>query len=43
MKDIAAFSGADWNTIAIALTETNPSYTWSIVDSITYPFLGWQS
>jgi hypothetical protein len=43
MKDIATFSGAGWNIIAVALNETNPSYIWNIVDAVTYPFLSWQS
>jgi len=43
MKDIATFSGAGWNIIAIISGQTNPSYTWNIVDEQTYPFLSWQS
>ncbi len=42
MQDIATFSGAGWNIIAVALHETNPTYIWNIVDSVTYPFLSWQ-
>jgi hypothetical protein len=41
MQDIATFSGAGWNIIAVALNETNPTYIWNIVDGVTYPFLSW--
>ena len=43
MQDIATFSGAAWDIIAVALGATNPAYTWNIVDGETYPFLSWQS
>jgi len=43
MKDITTFSGAGWNIIAIISGQTNPVYTWNIVDEQTYPFLSWQS
>jgi hypothetical protein len=43
MQDIATFSDAGWNIIAVALNQTNPAYTWNIVNNVTYPFLGWQS
>lgn len=43
MRDIATFSGAGWNIIAVADPGTrNPSYIWNIVDDVTYPFLSWQ-
>jgi hypothetical protein len=43
MKNIAMFSGAGWNIIAVANTgERNPSFPWNIVDDVTYPFLSWQ-
>jgi hypothetical protein len=42
MQDIATFSGAGWNIIAVALNGTNPAYIWNIVDNVTYPFLSWQ-
>jgi hypothetical protein len=43
MKNIATFSGAGWNIIAVANPDTrNPSYIWNIVDGETYPFLSWQ-
>jgi len=43
MQDIATFTGADWNIIAVANSSTrNPSYIWNIVDNVTYPFLSWQ-
>jgi hypothetical protein len=42
MQNIATFSGAGWNIIAVALNETNPSYIWNIVNNETYPFLSWE-
>ena len=42
MQDIATFSGANWNIIAVALNETNTTYIWNIVDDVTYPFLSWE-
>jgi hypothetical protein len=42
MQDISTFSGAGWSIITVALNETNPAYTWNIVNNITYPFLSWQ-
>jgi len=43
MQDIATFSGAGWDIIAVALNETNPAYIWNIVNGVMYPFLSWQS
>ncbi len=43
MEDIVTFSGAGWNITTVALNQTNPAYTWNIVDNLTYPFLSWQS
>jgi hypothetical protein len=43
MMDIATFSGAGWNIVAVAPSETNDAYTWNIFDKQTYPFLSWQS
>ena len=43
MQDIATFSGAGWDIIAVGLNETNLAYIWNIVDDETYPFLSWQS
>ena len=40
MQDIATFSGAGWNIIAVAPGSTNSTFTWNIVDGETYPFLG---
>ena len=43
MKEIATFSGAGWDIIAVAYYSVrNPSYIWNIVDGQTYPFLSWQ-
>ena len=44
MQDIATFSGAGWNIVAVGGSgERNPAYIWNIVDGETYPFLSWQS
>jgi len=43
MQDIATFSGAGWNIIAVALNETNPAYIWNIVNNVTCPFFSWQA
>ena len=40
MKGVATFAG--WEIVAVAPGETNPAYTWNIVDGVTYPFLSWQ-
>ena len=40
MQDIATFSV--WDIIAVSSGETNPAYTWNIVNEVTYPFLSWQ-
>jgi hypothetical protein len=43
MQDIATFSGAGWNIIAVANRGArNPAYIWNIVNGVTYPFLSWQ-
>jgi hypothetical protein len=42
MQEIATFSGADWDIIAVAPGETNDAYTWNIIDKQTYPFLSWE-
>jgi hypothetical protein len=42
MYNIATFTGAAWDIIVVTLGETNPTYTWNIVDGETYPFLNWQ-
>ncbi len=43
MMDIATFSGAGWDIIAVVDPGTrNPAYIWNIVDDETYPFLSWQ-
>jgi len=42
-QNIATFSGAGWNIIAVANSSTsNTGYVWNIVDDVTYPFLSWQ-
>jgi hypothetical protein len=43
MQDIATFSGAGWDIMAVALNETNAAYIWNIVDDVTYPFLSWEA
>ncbi len=42
MRDIATFAGAAWDIIAVAHEQTNPAYTWNIIDGETYPFLSWE-
>jgi len=43
MKSVTTFSGAGWNIIGVGNSgETNPAYTWNIVDGQTCPFLSWQ-
>ena len=43
MQNIATFSGATWNIIAVAApSERDVAYVWNIVDDETYPFLSWQ-
>jgi hypothetical protein len=40
MRDIATFSGAEWNIIAVASSSMRDgSYIWNMVDDETYPFL----
>ena len=39
MHNIATFSGAGWNITAVNPGQTNPAYTWNIVDGESYPFL----
>jgi hypothetical protein len=43
MKDIVTFSSAEWDICAVNSGQTNPNYTWNIVNEQTYPFLSWQS
>ena len=43
MKSITTFSGAAWSITAVAPGSTNTTYTWNIVNGVTYPFLSWQS
>jgi len=43
MQNIATFSGAGWNIVAVAPGSHNTTYTWNIVNNVTYPFLSWQS
>jgi len=43
MMDIATFSGAGWNIIAVTDPDMrNTAYVWNIVGGETYPFLSWQ-
>jgi hypothetical protein len=43
MQNIATFSGAGWNITTVDNPGTrDSSYIWNIVDTVTYPFLGWQ-
>jgi hypothetical protein len=43
MKDIATFSGAGWDIVAVDdADDRSTDYIWNIVDDVTYPFLSWQ-
>jgi hypothetical protein len=43
MRDIVTFLDAGWSIIGVGnLGQRNPSYTWNIVDTVTYPFLSCQ-
>jgi hypothetical protein len=42
MKNIATFTGAMWDIVAVALDHRNPAHIWNIVNGVTYPFLSWQ-
>jgi hypothetical protein len=43
MQDIAIFSAAGWNIVAVGnVGERNSAYIWDIVSGVTYPFLSWQ-
>ena len=43
MQDIATFSGATWDIVAVGNPGIrNLSYIWNIVDAATYPFLSWE-
>jgi len=43
MQDIATFTGAGWNITDVDPGENIPTHTWNIVNTVTYPFLSWQS
>jgi hypothetical protein len=44
MKSITTFTGADWDIITVADSDTrNTAYIWNIANGETYPFLSWQS
>ena len=43
MQDVTTFIDAGWNITAVDLGETSPTHTWNIVDTLTYPYLSWQS
>jgi hypothetical protein len=42
MMDFNTFDGVGWDIITVDPGETNPAYTWNIVNTVTYPFLSWQ-
>jgi hypothetical protein len=43
MRNIATFSGAGWNIVAVANADArNLSYIWNMVDGESYPSLSWQ-
>ena len=44
MMNITTFTGAGWDIIAVEdPSERDPAHTWNIVDTVTYPFLSWES
>ncbi len=43
MQDIATITGAGWNITDVDPGENIPTHTWNIVNTVTYPFLSWQS
>ena len=43
MMDFDTFDGVGWDITTVDPGETNPAYTWNIVDTVTYPFLSWES
>jgi len=49
MQDIATFNDTEtegldepWDITAVTPGSTNTTYTWNIVNNVTYPFLSWQ-
>ncbi len=43
MQDIATFSGATWDIVAVDNSnDRNTGCVWNIVHTVTYPFLSWQ-
>jgi hypothetical protein len=43
MQNIATFSGAGWDIIAVATAnDRDTGYIWNIVSGVAYPFLSWQ-
>jgi hypothetical protein len=43
MQDIATFSGAGWDIVALgSVGERDTAHIWNMVDDATYPFLSWQ-
>jgi hypothetical protein len=43
MKNVATFSSAGWDVVAVANVDTrDPAHIWNIVAGATYPFLSWQ-
>jgi len=43
MMDFDTFDDVGWDITTVDPGETNPTYIWNIVDTVTYPFLSWQS
>jgi hypothetical protein len=43
MQNMATFSGAAWNIIAVTGPgERDAAYIWNIINGVAYPFLSWQ-
>ena len=43
MQNIDTFPGAGWDITDVDPGETNTGSIWNIVDTVTYPFLSWES
>jgi hypothetical protein len=43
MMNFDTFNDVGWDITTADPDETNQDYTWNIVDTVTYPFLSWQS
>ena len=42
MQRVTTFRAAHWHIIAVSPGETEPAFTWNIIEGETYPFLSWE-